>query len=188
MASPLAKTKKAEAVTGASSQSLQSNGKLSASKAFTKKRTADEVTQLVEVVHNQEPEMMWTEKYQPTCMKDLCIKADKVEAFKQLVKSSRILVLTGPSGCGKNSLIRTFSQDEKIALKYHVDSNPSFVEDLYTSRDQSSTFVPDDLQGLMDFIKDIQLGANKTVVELKKTHFSTVKQVQIPQKQVKNGN
>ena len=45
MASPLAKTKKAEAVTGASSQSLQSNGKLSASKAFTKKRTADEVTQ-----------------------------------------------------------------------------------------------------------------------------------------------
>ena len=145
MASPLAKTKKAEAVTGASSQSLQSNGKLSASKAFTKKRTADEVTQFAEVVHNQEPVMMWTEKYQPTCMGDLCIKADKVEAFKKLVESSRILVLTGPSGCGKNSLIRTFSQDEKIVLKYHVDSNPSIVEDLNTNRDQSTNSLPNDL-------------------------------------------
>ena len=108
MTSPLAKTKKAEAVTGASSQSLQSTGKLSASKAFlTKKRTADEVTKAD--AFEQPPPEMWTEKYLPTSMDELCIKADKVEAFTQLVQSSRILVLTGPSGCGKNSLIRTFA-------------------------------------------------------------------------------
>jgi len=124
---------------------------------------------------------MWTEKYQPKRLEDLCIKQDKIDAFSDLVKTSRILVLTGPSGCGKNSLIRTFSKEENLVLKYHFDIKASWVDDLGLNYDHDS-IMPDDLQGLIGFIKEIKNGAKSTAqTEFKKSSFFK-NNIQIPQK------
>jgi hypothetical protein len=46
------------------------------------------------------------------------MKQDKMEEFFDLVDSSKILILKGPSGCGKNSLLRAFGIDKKRVVKY----------------------------------------------------------------------
>lgn len=71
-----------------------------------------------------------------------------------MVKKSRILILTGPSGCGKNSLIKTYAQSENIVVKYFIDIKSSYVEDL-GKVDDANTFIPDDHLGLLRFINEI---------------------------------
>ena len=94
-----------------------------------------------------------------------------------MVPKSRILILTGPSGCGKISLIRTYGLNENKVVKYHVDLKPSYVEDLGSNFDPG-TMMPDDLVGLITFIKEITVGASgKAGIELKKTGFSSHKPV-----------
>ena len=98
-----------------------------------------------------------------------------------MVPKSRILILTGPSGCGKISLIRTYSLNENKVVKYYVDIKPSYVEDLGSNYDPG-TIMPDDLVGLITYIKEISVGASaKAGVELKRTGFSSHKPIQIPQ-------
>jgi hypothetical protein len=91
------------------------------------------------------------------------------------------LILTGPSGCGKISLIRTYGLSENKNIKYHVDVNQSFVEDLGPNY-EPGTNIPEDLIGLNSFIKNISAGANFKATELKMSGFTAKKPIQIPQK------
>jgi ABC-type phosphate transport system ATPase subunit len=75
-----------------------------------------------------------------------------------LVPKSRILILTGPAGCGKLSLIRTYALSENKNIKYHIDTKLSFVEDLQPNYQPDAT-MPEDLIGLNAFIKEINVGA-----------------------------
>lgn len=70
-------------------------------------------------------DLQWTEKYEPQCPSDVCINPRKakeiLEALYSMVKHelpTRILVLTGPSGCSKSTMIKCLAKEilrERIA-------------------------------------------------------------------------
>jgi len=65
---------------------------------------------------------LWVDKYAPKEVVDLAVNKKKVGEFMELLSrrelngrpSTQILILLGPSGCGKNALLKTFCEQENI--------------------------------------------------------------------------
>lgn len=50
--------------------------------------------------------MQWIDKYAPISLDTLnIIENGKLELFSKYVSNNRIIIISGPSGCGKNSLV-----------------------------------------------------------------------------------
>jgi len=68
-----------------------------------------------------------------------------------------LLILSGPSGCGKNSLIRCFANDKKYKVAYAKD--PKHFESVEPDPEdpkQRNNRLPEDLDNLLDFISAIK--------------------------------
>jgi hypothetical protein len=67
-----------------------------------------------------------------------------------------VLILTGPSGSGKNALIKSYCKKQGQKAIFHKDELLSYVEDLYTVRKYvgtSNQLYPEDLDNLVSFIR-----------------------------------
>jgi DNA polymerase III delta prime subunit len=67
-----------------------------------------------------------------------------------------LLILSGPSGCGKNSLIRCFANDKKYKVAYAKD--PKHFESVEPDPEdpKQRNRLPEDLDNLLDFISAIK--------------------------------
>ena len=79
-----------------------------------KKRKHEEIS--TETAHHapaQDPEekdKLWVDKYAPKCLEDMIVQDKKVQEFSTIMQNEKvkILLMTGPPGCGKNSLINLY--------------------------------------------------------------------------------
>lgn len=60
--------------------------------------------------------MLWVDKYAPKSLDEVIIQEKKVQEFSQIMQNDKvkILLMTGPPGCGKNSLINLYCQRNNI--------------------------------------------------------------------------
>jgi HrpA-like RNA helicase len=48
---------------------------------------------------------------------DLAVNAAKVEEFKRIAESAQMLILQGPTGCGKNAMIKAYCAERGMKLE-----------------------------------------------------------------------
>ncbi|CAB9497802.1 cycle checkpoint protein RAD17 [Seminavis robusta] len=65
---------------------------------------------------------LWTEKYTPTCRKELCVAPKKIQEVSDWLDDNdnknpfRLLILVGRPGIGKSTLIRVLAQEANVEL------------------------------------------------------------------------
>jgi hypothetical protein len=111
---------------------------------------------------------LWIVKYCPFDLDSHVIAKKKKEEFVQICKDDnrvKILMLQGPSGCGKNSLINCFGEQYNFEIVRYKDHKTKNVLDVYGTSatfggsddemEQENQFYPDDLENLIYFIRNI---------------------------------
>ena len=162
-----AKPKKDQAanlVTGPSSQSQSSQlSKISLGGSFLKKRDQTQMTKNKDDCGDTGKfaveQCNWTEKYAPKTLSELVVNPKKIEEFKQLVKNCRLLIITGPTGSAKNTMVHTFARENGIQVVVHKDDPDAFVDDLTPQQQtigMSGQVYPEDVLKLRDFVAKIK--------------------------------
>ena len=72
------------------------------------------------------------------------MSAEKVKEFTESTR--KLQILSGPSGCGKNSLVRCFANDANLKIVYYQDN---------TAFEYEQSNFPGDLLNLLAFIDKI---------------------------------
>lgn len=111
---------------------------------------------------------LWTKKHLPFGLESLVINKKKREEFVQiclaLENKVKILILQGPSGCGKNAMIDCFGEQYNYEIVRFKDERSGFVADVFgmnegfKSEDEEDAFdrwYPDDLENMIFFIKSV---------------------------------
>jgi replication-associated recombination protein RarA len=81
-----------------------------------------------------------------------------VQEFERIMNDDnvKIMLLTGPPGCGKNSLIDVYCKDNNIELMRYTDGEESKYAEL--DRDElvyREESYPKDLENFIEFIKQL---------------------------------
>lgn len=77
---------------------------------------------------------LWTKKYRPRTIDRHCINSKKKEEFVKICTQdyrTKILILQGPSGSGKNSLIDCFGEQNNFEIVRFKDEKSKLVSDVY---------------------------------------------------------
>ena len=64
---------------------------------------------------------MWIDKYAPQSLDEMIVQDKKIQEFAQIMQNpkARLLLIAGPPGCGKNSLVDLYCKKNNIqVLKY----------------------------------------------------------------------
>lgn len=92
-------------------------------------------------------------------MEELVMNKKKVQEFAEIVTDSKtkILILSGPPGSAKNTLVETFcTQNEKELVKFSDHKN-EYLPDVFgydkNKQTNDGAFYPEDLENLLDFIR-----------------------------------
>ena len=98
----------------------------------------------------------WIAKYARQSMDELVVAKKKVGEFVEAASNAQILILTGPTGCCKNTLLKTYCRQKGCQLLYFKDERTEHLDDLYGKHEfipGTSKPYPDDLENLLFFIK-----------------------------------
>lgn len=120
-------------------------------------------------------ELQWTEKYEPQTSSDVCINPRKAKEIKEVLFSmgkrdleTRLLVLTGPSGCSKSTIIKCFAKElvkDRSWLQKSVEpweaENTGIVE--YIESEILDVSQPNQFSDFLDGCR-YRIGANFAVV------------------------
>jgi len=92
---------------------------------------------------------MFINRFLPTCTDELCIHKHKIEVMENWLEQfigdcssvrSRVMVLSGPAGSGKSTLVRTICKDKKFLVMSYQE-NSSSLANTFLRRDISQTFL-----------------------------------------------
>lgn len=118
---------------------------------------------------------LWTKKHRPFNLDSHVINKKKKEEFVKICTASaeppsvingrvmnkvKILILQGPSGSGKNSLIDCFGKDRNFEIIRYVEQKSSYVVDVFGENEtlelDENKWYPDDLSSLTAYIRQLK--------------------------------
>eukprot|EP00347_Sterkiella_histriomuscorum_P005182 403357582 len=123
---------------------------------------------------------LWSVKYAPKSLDELIIQKPKIQEFEKIMISDnvKLMIFTGPSGCGKNTLIDLYCQKHNIQKSvFQLESeskNYNFLQDngIYQAKVGNLDY-PEDLESLIYFINSSTLSAQGSVSGTAKTGLKT---------------
>ncbi|CDW87611.1 cell cycle checkpoint protein rad17-like [Stylonychia lemnae] len=152
-------------------------------KQNTKKRKLQEIyedNREDEITTIGESEELWTQKYIPTSLDELIIQKAKISEFERLLNEQtlKLIIFTGPTGSGKNTLINTYCNQNDIQLIRYKFQNESRYYDLEIDsgiRNFGQTY-PSDLESLIYFIRtNVMVSSSNASAGLKRSRFASTK-------------
>lgn len=59
---------------------------------------------------------LWIEKYAPQALEEMIIQDKKIKEFSEIMQNpkAKLLLITGPPGCGKNSLVNLYCKHNNV--------------------------------------------------------------------------
>ena len=106
----------------------------------SKRDTDDEVTKSLSLLNmDSKSDLPWYQKYEPQTLSDVCLHYLKIEEIRNwfevvyeapAFQDNRILILQGPSGSGKSSIIRAAAKGLGISIiEYSYEEDPDDFDD-----------------------------------------------------------
>ena len=61
---------------------------------------------------------LWIEKYAPQALEEMIIQDKKIKEFSEIMQNpkAKLLLITGPPGCGKNSLVNLYCKHNNVQV------------------------------------------------------------------------
>jgi len=123
-------------------------------------------------------ESLWTEKYAPQSLDDMVVQDKKVQEFSALMANEKVkvLLLVGPPGSGKNSLLELYCKRHQVELlRYKDEQDSRFVhETLEIARDNQA--YPADLENIIHFLRLNAKQGERAGAAVKASSFAAKKQ------------
>jgi hypothetical protein len=142
-----------------------------------KKRRFEDLAPVVELPPKHS-DALWTEKYAPQCLEDMIVQDKKVQEFSSIMSNEKVkvLLMAGPPGCGKNSLLDLYCKRHNIELlRYRDEQDSRFVhESLDIARDFQS--YPADLENIIHYLRVNAKQGQRTAAAVKASSFAAKKQ------------
>lgn len=74
------------------------------------------------IVSKNEQRELWIDKYEPKSVPELAMNKKKVQEFVEIAEREHgILILHGPTGCGKTAMIKAFCTGSEKKLEKHKE-------------------------------------------------------------------
>lgn len=121
---------------------------------INRKRKMDEISK----DNNWNPKKkleLFSDIYKPKTVGDLDIQKKKIEEFENFMKlaTKKVLVIQGPSGWGKNSLIDAYWNDNRLQIKRLKYSKQYSLDELVDFKTKSKN-MSDDFEQLIQFLEE----------------------------------
>lgn len=97
---------------------------------------------------------LFADRYMPKKMSELAVNKAKVKEFETFMTNpdKKILIIQGPPGCAKSTLIKTYCLENNLEYKLFKDSKMLRVDDTMGYKYDKNDKISDDFEIMINFI------------------------------------
>jgi hypothetical protein len=97
---------------------------------------------------------LYTERYEPKRMSELAVNKHKIKEFETFMNhpDKKLLIIQGPPGCAKNTLVKTYCRENNLEFKQYKEAKMLQACETMGYYNDRPDKKSDDFESMMNFI------------------------------------